>query len=138
MKHLVLVAVIASAALLSACGTDETSMTTAAATALQAQVADARTAVATAEYAHARELLDGIDARTVQLARQGDLSDGRATAVRHAVAEVRAALTGYVATTTTTTTTTTAKTTATPPTSTKEHGHRRGDNGKPGKDGEDD
>ena len=92
VKRVVLVVVIASAVLLSACGTDDPSMTTAAATALQAQVADARTAVANAEYAHARELLDGIDARAAQLAGQGDLSDGRATAVRDAVAEVRAAL----------------------------------------------
>jgi hypothetical protein len=138
VKRLVLVVMIASTVLVAACGTDDPSMTTAAATALQAQVADARTAVANAEYAHARELLDGIDARTVQLAAQGDLSNGRATAVRNAVAEVRAALKSYLATTTTTpttttTTTTTAKTKPTPP-------DRRGpgNDGKPGKGGKDD
>ena len=42
VKRLVLVVVIASAVLFSACGSDDPSMTTAAATALQAQVADAR------------------------------------------------------------------------------------------------
>ncbi len=82
-------------------------------------------------------MLDGIDARTVQLAGQGDLSDGRATAVRHAVAEVRAALTDYVATTTTTTTTT-AKPKATPPTRPEDNGNGRGNDGKPEKGGKDD
>ena len=43
-----------SALPLSACGSDEPSMTTAAATALQAQVGDARTAVANAQYARTR------------------------------------------------------------------------------------
>ena len=125
---------LASMLFMAACGSDEPALTPAAATALQSQVTDARTAVADGEYTRAGELLDAIDARVAQLGEQGDVGGARARQVHHAVAEVRAALATYVATTTTTTTTTKP----TPPTSATEKGHGGGDNGKPEKGGKDD
>jgi hypothetical protein len=126
---------LASMLFMAACGSDEPALTPAAATALQSQVTDARTAVADGEYTHAGELLDAIDARVTQLGEQGDVGGARARQVHHAVAEVRAALATYVATTTTTTTT---RPKPTPTTSAPENGHGRDDNGKPGKGGKDD
>ena len=133
--------VLASAAFIGACGSDQPALTPTAATALQSQVADARAAVAAGQYARARALLDAIDARVAQLGAQGDVSDGRSTQLHHAVAEVRAALTAYVATTSTTTTTTrptpTTKAKAPPP-SAKDNRPGRSNNGKPGEGGKGD
>ena len=133
--------VLASAAFVGACGSDQPALTPTAATALQSQVADARGRGGRRRVRTRRALLDAIDARVAQLGAQGDVSDGRSTQLHHAVAEVARRVDGLrgddVHDDDDHRPTPTTKAKATPP-SAKDNRPGRGNNGKPGKGGKDD
>ena len=111
----VTIGTVAVLVLLSACGSDEPSITADGATTLGAQVADTRAVASAGDYVQAAGLLDEIDATVGDLLDRGDLSEQRAGDVTAAVDEVRGALAAFMATTTTVATTTVPPTTTVRP-----------------------
>ncbi|MGH8978150.1 MAG: hypothetical protein ACRDV7_08760 [Acidimicrobiia bacterium] len=128
---------------LAGCGDDGPEISTGGAVVLGERVTAARAAIAAGDPSGADDLLRAIDADVAELRTTDDISASRAEAVLAALAQVRAELGAYAATSTTSATTTTQP----PRTTTTERGNdndhdgndRRGNgNEGPGKDNEPD
>jgi hypothetical protein len=98
---------LAAALLVGACGSDQPSITDAAALQLTADVAAARRAAAAGQYSTATALLDRTSATVGDLERRGEVSTARAREVTAAIDTTRQALDAYTVNSTTSSTSTT-------------------------------
>jgi len=114
----VVAVVVASLMAITACGSDNPSISSSAAAELETAVADVRAAIEAGDMARAQELLGTLRTTVAELTTIGAVRSDRALEINQAIAELDKQVVENTPTTTTTTTTSTTTTTTRPATTT--------------------